>query len=144
MMSPDLLPDRDQLRLSKWRLHPQLLDAYCRIQPAMAAFMRPIFLVYVGRTTEEQMALYAKGRTTPGKIVTYADGVEKRSKHQVQTDNYVHAFDFAFVDDPRTPKDETWAEDSPWAVVGAMGEAQGLTWGGRWKMLDLGHLEVRA
>jgi peptidoglycan L-alanyl-D-glutamate endopeptidase CwlK len=143
MVTPDLLPDRDQSKLSTWTLHPQLLDAYCRIHPAMAAFMRPIFLVYVGRSTEEQMALYAKGRTAPGRIVTYADGVGKRSKHQVQMDGYVHAIDFAFVDDPRTPLDETYSPDAPWPVVGAMAESLRLTWGGRFAMLDLGHIELK-
>ena len=34
------------------------------------------------RTQEEQQALYEKGRKYPGKIVTYKDGVERRSKHQ--------------------------------------------------------------
>ena len=34
------------------------------------------------RTTEEQQALYAKGRTSPGGIVTHCDGVRNKSKHQ--------------------------------------------------------------
>lgn len=33
------------------------------------------------RTVQEQQALYAKGRTAPGKIVTRVDGVNKKSKH---------------------------------------------------------------
>lgn len=138
------LPERDRKRIIAWNLHPLLLETYLKIQPAMTAFGAPVFLVYVGRTVAEQQALYAKGRTAPGRIVTYTDGVQKRSKHQLQTDGYVHAIDFAFMDDPRTPRDETWDTDMPWAVVGAMGEYAGLTWGGRWKMLDLGHLEIKA
>ena len=35
------------------------------------------------RTTQEQQALYAQGRTTPGPIVTNLDGIIKRSRHQV-------------------------------------------------------------
>lgn len=34
------------------------------------------------RTTEEQQKLYAQGRTKPGYIVTYKDGVKNKSKHQ--------------------------------------------------------------
>lgn len=138
------LPERDQRRLAGWILHPELLNAYLRIQPALAQFGRPIILVHVGRTREEQQALYAKGRTVPGAIVTNADGVATRSKHQMQQDGYVHAIDFAFVDDPRTPKDETFDPLMPWGVVGQMAEHLGLTWGGRWKLHDLGHIEVRA
>jgi len=34
------------------------------------------------RTLEQQKAIYAKGRTAPGAIVSQMDGVTKRSKHQ--------------------------------------------------------------
>lgn len=34
------------------------------------------------RTAAQQKALYAKGRTAPGAIVTNADGVIKKSNHQ--------------------------------------------------------------
>jgi len=39
-------------------------------------------VVYGNRTTEEQQALYAQGRTKPGGIVTNCDGVKNKSKHQ--------------------------------------------------------------
>ena len=39
-------------------------------------------ITYGIRSTEEQQRLYAKGRTVPGQIVTYKDGVIKKSKHQ--------------------------------------------------------------
>ncbi len=34
------------------------------------------------RTTEDQVALYAKGRTESGRIVTYKDGITNKSYHQ--------------------------------------------------------------
>jgi signal peptidase I len=34
------------------------------------------------RTDEEQQELYARGRTEDGDIVTYKDGIVKKSKHQ--------------------------------------------------------------
>lgn len=33
------------------------------------------------RSVERQQELYAKGRTAPGPIVTYVDGVKKKGKH---------------------------------------------------------------
>ena len=39
-------------------------------------------IIYGLRTTEEQQELYAQGRTKPGYIVTYKDGIHKKSKHQ--------------------------------------------------------------
>lgn len=35
------------------------------------------------RTPEEQNELYQKGRTKPGDIVTYKDGFDKKSKHNL-------------------------------------------------------------
>ena len=40
------------------------------------------------------------------------------------------------------------SEKDPWAMqgyalFGQEGEAIGLTWGGRWKMMDFGHVELR-
>ncbi len=132
---------RDEQRLSG--VHPDLVDAYRRIDAAMRAFGAAIFVVQGVRSTAEQQALYAKGRTAPGRIVTYLDGELKRSKHQTQADGVGHALDVAFVNDPRTPKDETFDLTMPWAVVGTMGEHLGLVWGGRWQLVDLGHLEIK-
>lgn len=36
------------------------------------------------RTPERQQELYAQGRTAPGAIVTYKDGIALRSKHQAR------------------------------------------------------------
>ena len=46
-----------------------------------------------GRTVAQQKALYAKGRTVPGSIVTNADGVKNKSNHQAKSDGYYHASD---------------------------------------------------
>jgi peptidoglycan L-alanyl-D-glutamate endopeptidase CwlK len=40
------------------------------------------------------------------------------------------------------------SEKDPWAMrgyelFGEVAEAAGLTWGGRWKMMDFGHTELR-
>ncbi|WAX17151.1 L-alanyl-D-glutamate peptidase [Parabacteroides phage PF672P2] len=45
------------------------------------------------RTVSEQAALYAQGRTKPGKIVTHVDGVNKKSNHQIKSDGYGYAVD---------------------------------------------------
>jgi peptidoglycan LD-endopeptidase CwlK len=46
-----------------------------------------------GRTVAMQQALYAKGRTKPGGIVTNADGIKNKSNHQAKADGYYHAVD---------------------------------------------------
>ena len=45
------------------------------------------------RTTAQQQALYAQGRTKPGNIVTNCDGVTNKSNHQVKADGQGYAVD---------------------------------------------------
>lgn len=51
------------------------------------------------RSDDEQIALYSKGRNSSGaiidkrKVVTYLDGVNKRSNHQTKADGFGHAVD---------------------------------------------------
>lgn len=37
-----------------------------------------------------------------------------------------------------------WAPSPIWTKVGLIGESLGLTWGGRWKVRDLGHFERKS
>lgn len=46
------------------------------------------------RTTKRQQEIFAQGRTKPGNIVTYADGVKNKSNHQKKSDGFGHAIDF--------------------------------------------------
>lgn len=126
-------------------VHPVLVEKVGRILKAMDALGHPMIVTDGVRSTEAQRALYAKGRTEPGKIVTYADGVTKKSNHQAKADGYGHAVDCCFlVDlDGDGPDDPSWAEHHPWSLYGAMARALGLVWGGDWKALrDRPHVEM--
>jgi D-alanyl-D-alanine carboxypeptidase/LysM domain len=87
------------------------------------------------RSWSVQDETYAKGRTAPGHIVTYARGGE--SFH-----NFGLAFDIVLLDASGRP---TWDARNPgWATAGRLGVALGLRWGGHWKRLkDLPHFELR-
>ena len=126
-------------------VHPELVDKVTRILRAMDALGFPMMVTEGLRSRERQQQLYAQGRTKPGKIVTYLDGVVRKSNHQAKADGYGHAVDCAFlVDiDGDGPDDPSWAERHPWALFGAMAVALGLTWGGNWKTLvDRPHVEL--
>lgn len=83
------------------------------------------------RSTLEQNALYAQGRTMPGKIVTNA-------KWGQSAHNFGKAFDICFL----VNKKASYVGD--WVKVGAIGELCGLTWGGRWKSFpDKPHFEIK-
>jgi peptidoglycan L-alanyl-D-glutamate endopeptidase CwlK len=116
-------------------LHPALIAKVNRVLTAMSALGFPMRICQGVRTVAQQRALYAKGRTTPGPIVTNCDGIVKMSNHQPRADGYGYAVDCCFVGaDPWT---------GPWEVYGAAGMAVGLVWGGKFSTLtDRPHLEL--
>lgn len=72
-------------------LHPKLIQL---IESAIVDTPIDFSITSGVRTTKEQQALYAQGRTKPGQIVTKVDGVKSKSNHQVKSDGFGHAFDF--------------------------------------------------
>lgn len=85
------------------------------------------------RTWAEQAALYAKGRTAPGKIVTKAP--PGHSMH-----NYGLALDVAvFSKDGKTYH----GDHALYRELGPLGESLGFEWGGRWKFVDEPHYQFR-
>lgn len=136
-MTPAFLSTHDVLKLHG--VHPTLVAALDRIFGRMKNAGHPMFVAQGVRTQAEQQALYAQGRTAPGKIVTMKDGVTHPSNHQPHADGLGHAADCAFFGVP-APFDERL----PWEAFGGMVEAEGLTWGGRWSHPhDSPHAELR-
>lgn len=95
------------------------------------------------RDHASQNALFAQGRTRPGKIVTNARGGE--SWH-----NFRCAFDIALLNNGKNtdPKDDVliWDNTAPnvklWQAVGQLGELAGLEWAGRWvRFREMAHFQ---
>jgi len=74
------------------------------------------------RDGASQDALYAQGRTTPGKKVTNAKAGQ--SFH-----NWRVAFDFV----PIVGGKAIWNDNALWTKCGEIAESIGLEWAGRWK-----------
>ena len=120
-------------------VHPRLVEAVHRILDAMHALGLQMLVTDGVRTTAQQQAKYAQGRTTPGKIVTQVDGVRKRSNHQTKADGFGHAVDLCFMVDGAP----SWDAGLPWRLYGEMAQSQGLVWGGSWtSFVDRPHLEL--
>ncbi|SEA54404.1 peptidoglycan L-alanyl-D-glutamate endopeptidase CwlK [Thalassobacillus cyri] len=86
------------------------------------------------RTYAEQQALYDKGRTAPGNIVTYAQ--PGYSYH-----NFGLAVDFFLVSDDG--KRALWTVNKDWKQVAAIGKEIGFEWGGDWSPFkDFPHLQL--
>jgi peptidoglycan L-alanyl-D-glutamate endopeptidase CwlK len=139
--------ERDEINLRG--CHPALI-AKVRILLDYMATIKPMKTAGRAlRTTAEQKMLWLQGRPQfggrPGKIVTYADGVKNKSNHQPKADGYAYAVDLCFVDDPRTPKDETW-DEATWTQYGplmyAKARSLGLKCGADWTKPDRPHVEL--
>lgn len=107
-------------------VHPDLTKILVHVFDYMDAEGHPMFVVCGVRTQAAQVALYAQGRTAPGRVVTMKDGVMHKSDHQPHLDGYGYAVDCAF----NTP--QPYDERHPWEMYGEEIEALGLIWGGRW------------
>lgn len=123
-------------------LHPQTRDKLLALLVALAPLGIAFKMLDTARSPDVQNALYTKGRTTTGSIVTYA-----RADDTYHTKR--RAFDIALLLPQTRSLDWTWME-SPnalaiWEKVAEYAEAVGLTWGGRWtgKKQDKPHFEDR-
>ena len=90
-----------------------------------------IIITSTYRDAESQNALYAQGRTTPGKKVTNAKAGQ--SFH-----NWRVAFDFV----PIVNGKAQWNDAALFTQCGEIAEALGLEWAGRWvKFKELAHCQ---
>lgn len=106
----------------------------------VAASMGYDYIVISGsRTYAEQDALYAKGRTKPGDIVTKARG--GYSNH-----NFGVALDFGVFDraGKYLDKDNPTMAHRVHAAVGQIAERHGIEWGGNWRSFkDTPHFQIK-
>jgi peptidoglycan L-alanyl-D-glutamate endopeptidase CwlK len=99
------------------------------------------------RSTEDQQALYAQGRTKPGVIVTNTDGVNKKSNHQAKADGYGHAVDLYPCLDGKVEVNavKELAVIASHILDTAKQLGVSVEWGGNWKTLkDYPHFELKA
>ena len=118
-------------RLAK--VHPELATRITRTAATLAARGTTIEVVQGLRTYAEQDALYAQGRTKPGKKVTNARGGQSN-----------HNFGLAVDVCPFVGGKPNWdAPPATWERIGEAGEAEGLEWGGNWSsIVDMPHLQL--
>lgn len=113
-------------------LHPELQIIANKFLELCKAKGLNILITETFRSKEEQNALFAKGRTTAGSIVT-----------NVKYPNSAHCWGVAF-DFCRNIKGKEWDDsDGFFKQAAQVGKSLGLTWGGDWKgFVDKPHLEM--
>ncbi|MGF1688450.1 M15 family metallopeptidase [Photobacterium japonica] len=123
-----------------WDVHTnrRILTLHPYVKAPAAAFINSVEdelgitlrVTQARRTIEEQNALYAKGRTTEGRIVTKVKG--GYSYH-----NYGLAIDVVEIKN----KDVNWNPD--WNAIAKIGIRHGFEWGGSWKtFIDKPHFQI--
>jgi len=103
------------------RLHPSVRIKARALLKICAEEGLSVVITQTYRTKDEQDAIYAQGRTAPGKIVSWA-----------QWPNSMHAWGLAFDVAKNIKGREFDDSDGFFAKVGQIGKDIGLVWGGDW------------
>lgn len=124
------------------QLHPELQKKVEQLKALCQQNGITIGISECVRTVAEQDALYAKGRTTSGSIVTNCKGTYYSSMHQ-----WGVAFDFYLIvdvdGDGKTSDDAFNSATGLFDKVGKLGQSIGLEWGGSWQSIkDKPHFQL--
>ena len=133
------------------KVHPKLVEV---IKAAIVNSPFDFRITDGARTTEEQFALYQKGRTLPGPKVTNCDGKKFKSNHQIKSDGYGHAVDIfpcGVIENGvyRKFTSEEGYDDKKLKSIAnhilAIAKSKNINveWGGNWKMHDTPHFELK-
>ena len=126
--------DHNDIRIDRAQLHPLL--NYKLHKLLVRCNKKGIYLIITDgyRTVAYQDALYAKGRTTTGNIVTNARGNSYSSQHQ-----WGIAFDVA-INDSKLLYDTAMI-----SKVSKVAKKLGLGWGGDWTtIVDIPHFYLKS
>jgi len=121
------------------QLHPKLQKAMPQIMVFFQLKYPELRLLFSCgyRSVKTQQKLYAQGRASPGPIVTYCDGIKKRSPHNYRPSR---AVDVVVFDKRRG--EVTWSSKHYEPLIPLCQEL-GLVCGGSWKKFkDWGHIEL--
>lgn len=125
------MSNASQNRLKK--VHPELAERVTKLIDVLASQGLTVEVVQGLRTFAEQDALFAKGRTIPGQIVTSAKGGQSN-----------HNFGLAVDLCPFVAGKPQWNDNQGFIRIGAEAVKQGLEWGGDWKkFIDKPHVQLR-
>lgn len=118
-------------------------DLIPELQPLAAAFLVEVAkelppdvevrITCTYRSQQEQDQIYAQGRTTPGKIVTWA----RNSEHTTR-----RAFDFGLFRHGCYLSGNNALDLEMYDHVGSIGKQLGLVWGGDFRHKDRMHFQL--
>ena len=112
-------------------LHPKVADLCRAFIDACGNAGIKVMITSTYRDSEFQNALYAKGRTAPGAIVTKAKGGQSMHNFQI-------AWDFVPLD---AKGKADWGNEKAFEACGKIAQSLGIEWGGAWKFKDMPHCQ---
>lgn len=147
LVAPPALPPELFTTAEVELVRPQLLTADRRWDALDADFRQRLLMVYKTMRDEHgyQMALIEGYRSPQRQDLLAATGPHVTNAKAWQSyHQYGLAADSAFLRDGKL----VISEKDPWALkgyelYGVVAQRFGLTWGGRWKLADMGHVELR-
>lgn len=113
------------------KVHPELKKRVTQLLDTLSGQSMDARVTQGVRTFEEQDALFAQGRTKPGKKVTKAKGGQ--SNH-----NYGLAVDLC----PFKNGQPDWEDMAGFDTIGREAKKLQLEWGGDWKFVDKPHVQL--
>lgn len=147
LVPPAPLPPELFMTIEVAQYRPMLLSADRNWQLLDPDFMQRLLLLF--KIMREQhgyeMAILEGYRSPQRQDMLSQQGAHVTNAKAFQSyHQYGLAADCAFLRDGKL----TISERDPWAMkgyelYGEVAESLGLTWGGRWKMMDFGHIEMR-
>ena len=113
-------------------LHPPVRERVQRFIDACRDEGIDLLVTSTYRDHESQNALYAQGRTKPGKIVTNAKGGQSFHNHRCAVDVV-----------PLVNGKPNWnVKDPVWQKLGELGKQAGLEWAGDWpRFKEMAHFQ---
>lgn len=104
---------------------------------------RPLAIELLARCVEQRLAVCIIDtlRTPAEQAANIAAGVSWTQNSKHLTGDAIDICPYSQWD-AHGPDKLNWdASDPVWTKIGAIGEALGLRWGGRWRVKDMGHFE---
>lgn len=122
-------------------LHPDLLPLYRWFMEEADKAHIDVLTTCTYRSNEEQDALYAQGRSKPGRIITNCKGGQSAHNFKIGVTPAAKAFDIV----PLINGKPEWDAANPvWQKLGDIGGSVGLDWAGHWThMREYPHFELR-
>lgn len=126
-------------------LHPDLQPIFVKFMAECKVQELDVLCTCTWRSSAEQESLYAQGRTTSGKIVTFARAGQSAHNYTIKGRPAAKAFDIVPMRNGKCVWGTVGDDGVLWKRIGAIGVALGLNWYGSKgsKFKEMPHFQLK-